>query len=288
MITKDTPLFSVLVAQYNNGRFLQEAIDSVKAQTYTNWEIVIVDDCSTDNSRDYYKMYENDEQIRIFYNEKNGGEGFAKHNAAAKARGELCGFLDPDDALLPDALQNMVDVHLANPNVAVVFSRMYMCDENLNVTGENRRLVIKQGESYFTNRDYSPEHFVSFKKSFYDKTEGIDGKKRMAADQDMYLKLDEVGDVYVLDKFTLKYRVHPGGLSVGKSMNKAWFWNLIVRYETCIRRGLSVDEYAVQGFLDSLEEREGYLRDGIKGMQSSKAYRLGKFLLKPFRMFRRK
>ncbi|GHV45436.1 hypothetical protein FACS1894180_7960 [Bacteroidia bacterium] len=279
------PLFSILMAQYNNGRFLQTAVESVFAQTYTNWEIIIVDDCSTDNSAEYYELYKDNPRIKIFFNEKNGGEGFTKRNAAAHAKGELCGFLDPDDALLPNALQDMVEVHRANPQVSVVFSRMYMCGENLNIKGESRKLVIAEGKNYFTNKDFQPEHFVSFKKSFYDKTEGIDGRKRMAADQDMYTKLEEMGEVYVLDKFTLKYRIHAGGLSVGKSMNKTWFWNFIVRYETCVRRGLSIDEYAVQGFLDFVEQKEKYQQD-LQRAVHSKAYRLGKFLLKPLSLMR--
>ncbi len=263
------PLFSVLIAQYNNACFLKQAIESVCEQTYLNWEIIIVDDCSTDNSNELYKEYENDERIHIFYNKKNNGEGFTKKRCVELANGELCGFLDPDDVLLPDALQNMVDVHLTIPNVSEVFSRMYICDEALNVTDESRRLVIAKGRNYFTNRDYEPEHFVSFKKSFYDKTAGIDPHKRMAADQDMYTKLEEVGDVYFLDKFTLKYRRHKGGLSYGKSMNKTWFWQLIVRYETCIRRGLSVDEYVIEDFLKCLYHREDYLWDIINELKGN-------------------
>ena len=60
----ESPLFSVLVAQYNNARFLQQAIDSVYAQEYANWEIIIVDDCSTDNSSIVIKMY-----FRVQWNE---------------------------------------------------------------------------------------------------------------------------------------------------------------------------------------------------------------------------
>ena len=65
-------MFSVLIANYNNGRYLQEAIDSVFSQTYTDWEIVIVDDASTDNSADIYRRNGSDSRIRIFHNWTNG------------------------------------------------------------------------------------------------------------------------------------------------------------------------------------------------------------------------
>ena len=89
------PLFSVLITNYNNGRYLQEAIDSVLAQTYTNWEIILVDDKSTDNSFEIYEKYKDDGRFKIYYNEVNMGCGYTKHRCAELASGELCGFLDP-------------------------------------------------------------------------------------------------------------------------------------------------------------------------------------------------
>ena len=150
------PLFSVLIAQYNNGQYLQEAIDSVKAQTYTNWEIILVDDDSTDNSKELYWYYKNDERIKISYNDKNCGCGFTKRRCAELATGELCGFLDADDALLPDALEAHVEAHSNTPDVALVFSRFYECNTELQIQGELRKLVISKGKSYFTNKNYMP------------------------------------------------------------------------------------------------------------------------------------
>ena len=94
----DNPLFSVLIANYNNGKYLMDAIKSVYEQTYTHWEIILVDDASTDNSHELYKELEKDERIRIFYNDENHGCGYTKRRCAELANGELCGFLDPDDA----------------------------------------------------------------------------------------------------------------------------------------------------------------------------------------------
>ena len=91
------PLFSVLIANYNNGKYLMDAIESVRQQTYTNWEIILVDDSSTDNSHELYKELEQDERIHIFLNNQNRGCGYTKHRCAELANGEICGFLDPDD-----------------------------------------------------------------------------------------------------------------------------------------------------------------------------------------------
>ena len=106
---KDNPLFSVLIANYNNGRFLQEAIDSVLAQTYSNWEVVIVDDGSTDESRRVYDQFKEDDRIRVYYNGDNKGCGYTKKHCAKLAKGEVCGFLDPDDVILAEALELSVE-----------------------------------------------------------------------------------------------------------------------------------------------------------------------------------
>ena len=106
----NNPLFSVLIANYNNGKYLREAINSVYSQIYTNWEIILVDDASTDNSQEIYSELEKDDRIHIYYNEKNMGCGYTKRRCAELANGELCGFLDPDDALLPHALESHVKI----------------------------------------------------------------------------------------------------------------------------------------------------------------------------------
>ena len=72
------PLFSVLIANHNDGKYLMEAVESVKAQTYTHWEIVIVDDGSTDNSNELFVELVEDQRIRVFRNEENRGCGFTK------------------------------------------------------------------------------------------------------------------------------------------------------------------------------------------------------------------
>ena len=95
----DMPLFSVLIANHNHGDYLMDALESVKAQTYTCWEIVIVDDDSTDNSLELYNELEKDPRIRVFRNNENRGCGYTKRRCLEMAQGELCGFLDADDGL---------------------------------------------------------------------------------------------------------------------------------------------------------------------------------------------
>lgn len=283
------PLFSVLIANYNNGRYLLDAIESVRSQTYTNWEIVLVDDGSTDNSHELYRMLEQDSRIHIFFNEENKGCGYTKRRCAELANGKICGFLDADDCILPDTLSLMVTTHKENPEVALVFSRYYICDEQMRIIGESRHLMLKEGESYLEHRDYQPEVFASYKKTMYDKSEGLNPNIPLGVDQDLYFLLEEQGGLIVLDNITYKVRGHNDSISRVDGGNSAFFWNLLVRYNACMRRGLNPRQFPEKDFLDFLSERyceEGAYdlrREAQEQIRQTYSYKLGKALLSPLK-----
>lgn len=266
-----------------------EAIESVRQQTYTHWEIVLVDDASTDNSKQLYKDLETDERIHIYYNEQNMGCGYTKRRCAELAQGEICGFLDADDCLLPKALQVMVDAHKQHPNAALISSRLEFCDEKMNTMAVQRLLNLQVGESYLEHRDYSAECFVSFKKSSYNKTDGIDAHLPLGVDQDLYFRLEEHGNWIVLDSVTYRYRSSNSSISGANNGFSALFWNLIARHNAYVRRGINSRQIIEKDFEDFIEK--GYFVKGVLFNQelqirSSHAYRLGKFLLRPFSWIR--
>lgn len=274
-------LFSILIANYNNGKYLMEAIESVRQQTYANWEIVLVDDASTDNSEEIYAELEKDERIHIYWNEKNMGCGYTKRRCAEMAKGEWCGFLDPDDVLLPNAIEDSVknlDVH---PDCVLSFSRFYICDEQFNKTGECRKLELK-GKSYFENQDYCPEHFVAFRRDAYQKTDGINPLLKAGVDQDLYFRLEEVGRVAAMDTFTYKYRIV--GTSVSREDRKSYFWNQVVRTDTCERRGLPIEEYVYADFVEFCEHEK---RSGAGEVRESKKYKIGMRIYEIFKIGKR-
>src|ERR1700690_716768 len=98
--------FSVLIANYNNGKYFKDCYDSLISQTYNNWEEIILDYKSTDDSLEVIKtLIKEDERFKLFENEKNYGCGYTKRKCAELATGEICGFVDPDDAIVPEALE---------------------------------------------------------------------------------------------------------------------------------------------------------------------------------------
>jgi glycosyltransferase involved in cell wall biosynthesis len=103
------PLVSILMTVYNREVFIVEAIESVLANNYANWELIITDDCSTDHSFDIAKSYANkDHRIILFRNEKNLGDYPNRNKAASYAQGAYIVIVDSDDRMYPDSLEKWV------------------------------------------------------------------------------------------------------------------------------------------------------------------------------------
>lgn len=101
-------LISVIMPSYNTAYYIAETVQSVLAQTYQNWELIIVDDCSTDDTDEVIKPFLADGRIRYFKNEKNSGAAVSRNRALREAKGKWIAFLDSDDLWLPEKLEKQI------------------------------------------------------------------------------------------------------------------------------------------------------------------------------------
>lgn len=134
-------LVSIIMPSWNTGRFIAETIQSVLEQTYKNWELIIVDDCSTDNSDIVINSF-NDTRIKYFRNKKNVGAAFARNKAMREARGEWIAFLDSDDLWKPEKLKHQIDFMKKN-GYTLSYTEYEKIDEesnplNIYVTGPQK------------------------------------------------------------------------------------------------------------------------------------------------------
>ena len=104
-----TPKVSIIVPVYNAGRFLEQTLQSVFQQDFTDWELLLVNDCSTDNSIEIIRRHEDDKRIRLINLDKNGGAAVARNQGIALAKGRYIAFLDSDDIWKSDKLSKQVD-----------------------------------------------------------------------------------------------------------------------------------------------------------------------------------
>lgn len=213
---------SLLIANYNNGKYFADCYNSIILQTYKNWEVIIVDDCSTDDSVATIKeIIKNDIHFTLFEMPENKGCGAAKRKCAELATGEICAFIDPDDAITPEALQITINEYLKHKNIIATYSKITFCDEALNPKYIDEKIKQVYNHSKFFNCPIQMNHFFSFKKEIYDKTEGINPNLSSAVDQDLYLKLLDHGNPKFIPSNMYFYRRHSGGISQDQSKNKS-------------------------------------------------------------------
>lgn len=116
----NTPLVSVLMTSYNREKFIAASIESVLASSYTDFELIIVDDGSSDRTVEIARSYESkDKRIKVFINEKNLGDYFNRNKAASYAKGKYIKYLDSDDLIYPHGLEVMVNCMEKFPDGAV-------------------------------------------------------------------------------------------------------------------------------------------------------------------------
>lgn len=214
--------FSILVANYNNGKYFKDCYQSIISQTYENWEAIIVDDGSSDDSIAIIKgIVQNDARFIIHEMHTNKGCGEAKRKCAELANGKICGFLDPDDAITPDALQISVNEHIKYKNIIATYSKIMFCDGNLSPKYDYAKIKQVYNHRNFFNCPIQINAFFTFKKEIYDKTEGINPDLSSAVDQDLYLKLLDHGNPKFIPTNMYFYRRHSAGISQDQSKNKS-------------------------------------------------------------------
>lgn len=131
---KNQPLISVITPAYNAARFIGEAIESVQNQTYSNWEMVIVDDCSTDETVEVVENYrKNDARIRLEQLEENSGSAVARNTSMKHAKGRYIAFLDSDDRWLPDKLEKQL-AFMQEKDIAFSFTTYVRMHEDGTLT----------------------------------------------------------------------------------------------------------------------------------------------------------
>ncbi len=126
------PLVSVVIPCYNYGRFLSEALESILAQTYTSWECIIVDDGSTDNTKEIAHQYTSGDSRFQYIYQKNQGLAGARNAALKQSKGEYIQFLDADDMLERDKLALQVPIFKTNHHIDLVFSNILSFKHNVH------------------------------------------------------------------------------------------------------------------------------------------------------------
>lgn len=221
--SEKSPRVSVIVPCYNGERFIGAAIESVLGQTYTDFEIIVVDDGSADGSADVVGGYLDDGRVKLVRHEANQGIPAARNTGVRNSSGEYLAFLDQDDCWVPEKLVSQVEIMDARPEVGMVFSDMMMVDD------DGARLGLAQGSaipSRFNEmsrderlralflRNFIPFISVFLKRSCLDKVGWFDESILGGMDDyELCLRLVPNCEVVAMRGALAAHTVHPGGHS---------------------------------------------------------------------------
>ena len=212
-------LVSIIMPSWNTAKFIGESIQCVIDQTYANWELLIVDDCSTDNTDEAVKPFLVDERIRYFKNEKNSGAALTRNRAMREAQGEWIAFLDSDDLWMPEKLERQISFMKENGYV-LSFTEYEKVDEedkplNIYVSGPE---VVNKRKMY--NYDYIGQLTMMYSAKHFGLIQIKDIKKNndYAIRLQLYKKPNT--EAYLLKENLAKYRVRKKSISHDKLSKK--------------------------------------------------------------------
>ena len=212
------PKVSICIPTFNRRDYLKETIESVLAQTYKNYEIVIVDDGSTDGTEEMIK--ENGYNVRYYW-QTNKGVAAAENKLIELAEGEFISMLGSDDLLMPDAIERMVKAVEAENDEVIVYGPHIRIDQNGNVCGRDKR----RSYSGFVTKYLFQNIFMHscgsiFPKKVLQEAGGFDTSLPVCSDYDLHLRLSLKYRFIALPQPTFKRRRHSSNLTSWSYANR--------------------------------------------------------------------
>jgi glycosyltransferase involved in cell wall biosynthesis len=206
------PLVTIVTTYYNRADFLKETLQSLHTQTLADWEAILWNDGSSDNSEEIAReMAEKDSRFRLFDGE-HVGLGHALTQACAQARGRYIGILDSDDLLEPTALEETAAILESRPEIGMVYTDHVVIDGKGQRRGLGRRCQIPFSKDRLLV-DFMTFHFRLIRMDVFSQVGGFDENYQSAIDYDLCLRLAEVTEIKHLYKPLCHYRVHRGSIS---------------------------------------------------------------------------
>jgi len=223
-----TPKVSICVPTYNRKDFLKETLDSIFAQTYTDYEVVIVDDGSTDGTDDMLKNL--GLPIR-YYRQENQGDAAARNKLIELAQSEYITFIDSDDLLIHDAIEKMMNVMEAEGGKVIVYGPYQRIDQDGNIYGRYKR---KQYSGYITKYLFQNIFVYScgsmFPKKVLETAGGFDSSLPVCSDYDLWIRLSLKYSFVALEEPTFKRRRHTGNISALSTENRILELKVLERF----------------------------------------------------------
>lgn len=207
MIKINSPLVSVLMTSFNREKYIKHAIESVLQSTYKNFELIIVDDQSLDNTIEIAKSFEfQDERIKVFCNDVNLGDYPNRNKAASYAKGKYIKYLDSDDLIYPHGLEVMVKAMEAFPEAGYGLSSAPDPKSPYPSISSPREAYLEHFFYGYAHFNRSPGSAI-IRRDVFEKVGGFSGK-RMIGDNEMWFKLSQEHHLVKFPRDLMWHRSH--------------------------------------------------------------------------------
>lgn len=264
-------LISVIIPTYNRASVLFRAIDSVLAQTYKNYELLIVDDGSNDETHELLLPLINLEKIKYFKHQ-NRGVSAARNVGVQNANGELITFLDSDDEWLPHKLQQQLNFIAQNPQIQIVYGEELWIRNGKRV---NQKAIHKKSGGHIFPACVqqcliAPSSVMLFKNLFH-QMGGFDERFMVCEDYDLWLKISSLMEIgFIANPLIIKHGGHEDQLSTKYVAMD--FWRLKSMLGILKTRKLSPEEQLL--VVDSMKRRGAILMQGYQKYGNLNDYQL--------------
>jgi len=222
------PKVSICIPTYNRKDYLKQTIESVFAQTYKDYEVILVDDGSTDGTAE---MVKNTGLPIRYYWQENSGEAVARNRMIKLAEGEFITFVDSDDLLMHDAVEKMINLMEAEGGQVIVYGPYQRIDRHGNICGRYKR---KQHNGYITEYLFENIFVYScgsmFPKKVLETAGGFDASLPVCSDYDFWLRLSLEYRFVALAEPTFKRRRHTGNISTLSTENRILELKVLERF----------------------------------------------------------
>lgn len=252
----DQALVSVVIATYNTAQYLPAAVASVLDQTWSNLEVVVIDDGSEDETEDRMAMFEHDERVRYIRTE-NRGQPKAKNRGLKEARGEFIAFCDADDLWINNKLEVQMP-KFENPRVGVVYSEVSYIDQNTTPIEKEAPYTRYSGSvtDALVISNFIPFGTSVIRRKCLEQNGGFDEELPMGIDWDLWLRYSVDWEFTYCPEVTYIYRIWPGQMSM----------NYRGRYDNAfriLRKFIKANPSRVSGRLASRAWADMYIGRGM-------------------------
>ncbi len=217
---KNKEYIDIILPNYNSSKFLRQTLSSIIKQTYKNWKLIIIDDCSDNKTANILKEYRKDGRIKIYWLKKNSGAGFCRNFGIKKSKSPYVAFVDSDDIWKKDKLEKQINFMKKNH---YPFSYTYY-----ETFGDKKKIITPplsfDYESFINNTSIGTSTMMVKRKEL--KNIKFTNSKIC---EDYYFKcklLKKVKLAFCLNKFLTKYRIRSNSMQSSNIRNIFWIWKI--------------------------------------------------------------